>query len=65
MPTMDEWGVFPGEAVAVGLKATEQGIARVEQTRQDLIELSEASTRRSREMTTCLMEKGFIKPPPE
>ena len=28
LPTMDEWEVFPREAVAVGMKAIEQGIAR-------------------------------------
>ncbi len=65
VPTMDEWEVFPREAVAVGLKAIEQGIARVKRTRQELLELSEARIRRSREMTANLMEKGFIAPPPE
>ncbi|MBE0479233.1 NADP-dependent malic enzyme, partial [Candidatus Aerophobetes bacterium] len=28
VPTMDEWEVFPREAVSVGMKAIEQGIAR-------------------------------------
>ena len=65
VPSMDEWEVFPREAVAVGLKAIEQGIARVKRTRQELFEKSEARIRRSREMTAHMMEHGFIAPPPE
>ena len=29
IPTMDEWEVFPREAVAVAMKAIEQGVARI------------------------------------
>ena len=29
LPTMDDWEVFPSEAVAVGMKAQEQGLARL------------------------------------
>ena len=65
VPTMDDWEVFPREAVAVGLKAQEQGIARVKRTREELWEKAEARIRRSREMTTLLMRDGFIAPPPE
>ena len=45
--------------------AIEQGIARVKRTRQELLELSEARIKRSRDMTAHLMKKGFIAPPPE
>ncbi len=64
VPTMDEWEVFPREAVAVGLKAQEQGIARVKRTREQLWEKAEARIRRSRELTTSMMREGFIPPPP-
>ena len=65
VPTMDEWEVFPREAVAVGLKAIEQGIARVHRTREELWDKSEARIKRAREMTSHLMGAGFIAPPPE
>ena len=65
VPTMDEWEVFPREAVAVGLKAQEQGIARVKRTREQLFEEAETHIRRSRDMTAKLMETVFIPPPPE
>ncbi|MBI2859597.1 MAG: NADP-dependent malic enzyme, partial [Chloroflexi bacterium] len=35
-PTMDEWEVFIREAVAVGKKAQEQGVARIKASRQEL-----------------------------
>ncbi len=65
VPSMDEWEVFPREAVAVGLKAIEQGIARVRHTREELFEKAENMIRRSREMTQDLMRTGFIRMPPE
>ena len=36
VPTMDSWEVFPREAVAVGMKAISQGIARIKPSRQEL-----------------------------
>ena len=65
IPTMDEWEVFPREAVAVGLKAIEQGLARIKPSRQEIFEHAEIIIRRSREMTKSLMANGFIAPPPE
>jgi len=64
VPTMDDWEVYPREAVAVGLKAIEQGIARRKQSRQELYDVAVATIRRARAMTNCLMEQGFIQPPP-
>ena len=64
VPTMDDWEVYPREAVAVGLKAIEQGIARRKQSRQELYDVAVATIRRARAMTSCLMEQGFIQPPP-
>jgi len=65
IPTMDEWEVFPREAVAVGLKAIEQGVARVKHTRDELMKMAEEKIRRAREETHLLMERGFIPAPPK
>jgi malate dehydrogenase (oxaloacetate-decarboxylating) len=65
LPTMDDWEVFPREAVAVGLTAQEQGVARLERSEQELYEHAVTIIRRSREMTKFLMEEGFIPPAPE
>ncbi len=64
IPTMDEWEVYPREAVAVGMKAIEQGIARISLTREELYKTAEEKIRRARKMTEVHMEK-FIKPMPE
>ena len=65
-PTMEEWEVFPREAVAVGMKAQEQGVARLSLTREELYAKAEATIRRSREMAELLMREGVIAPvPPE
>ena len=63
-PTMDEWEVFPREAVAVGMKAIEQGIAGLVMTREELYARAEATIRRAREETECLMREGYIAPVP-
>lgn len=60
IPTMDEWEVFPREAAAVGMKAIEQGVARVSMTRQELLAKAEAIIRKARAETQCLMDQGFI-----
>ncbi len=65
VPLMSEWEVFPREAVAVGMKAIEQGIARVKPTRQELMERAESIIRRSRRLTGMMMKTGFIKKPPK
>jgi malate dehydrogenase (oxaloacetate-decarboxylating) len=65
VPTMDDWEVFPREAVAVALKAIEQGIAREKPSRQELTERAETIIRRARDQAKFLMKKGFIPPAPE
>ena len=62
IPSMDEWEVFPREAVAVGLKAIEQGVARVTKTREELMAMAEAQIKHAREETQLLMKEGFIRP---
>jgi malate dehydrogenase (oxaloacetate-decarboxylating) len=65
VPTMDEWEVFPREAAAVGLKAIELGLARIELTGQQLRESASARIKMAREQTQVLMREGFIPMPPD
>ncbi len=64
VPTMDEWEVFPREAVAVALKAQEQGVARLSLSREELYDMAETKIRQAREMVQFLMEKELIPPMP-
>ncbi len=61
LPRMEEWEVFPREAVACALKSIEQGVARVKPSRQELYERASAIIRNARESTELLMKKGLIK----
>jgi len=65
IPTMAEWEVFVREAVAVGLKAIEQGVAREKPSREELTKRAEKMIKESRETTTLLMKSGLIPPAPE
>jgi len=65
IPSMDEWEVFPREAVAVALKGIEQGVARVKPSKQELFEKAETIIKRAREETNFLMKQGFVRPVPE
>lgn len=64
LPTMDDWKVFAEEAAAVGLKAQEQGVARLTRTREELFQSAHDAIRRSRDMTKLMMQNGIIPPPP-
>jgi len=64
VPTMDEWEIFPKVAVAVGMKAIEQGVARENLTKEALYQKSSFIIKRARELTQKLMEEEFILPPP-
>ncbi len=65
LPDMEDWTVFPREAAAVGMKAQEQGVARLEKSYEELFEHATHIIGRSRNMTKRLMEEGFIAPAPE
>ncbi len=65
LPDMEDWTVFPREAAAVGMKAQEQGVARLEKSYDELFEHATHIIGRSRNMTKRLMEEGFIAPAPE
>jgi malate dehydrogenase (oxaloacetate-decarboxylating) len=65
IPTMDEWEVFPREATAVGMKAIEQGVARLELSRDELYEQASRVIQRARGEIQLLMDEGMIPPAPE
>ena len=65
IPTMDDWEVYPREAVAVALKAIEQGIAKIKASKQELMEKAEKMIKRAREHTHTLMDSGMIQAPPQ
>ena len=65
LPTMEDWEVFPREAAAVGVKAQEQGVARLSLSQEELLARAADTIRQAREMTRLLMEKGLIPPVPE
>jgi len=60
VPTMDDWEVFPREAAAVGMKAIEQGVARIIMTHDELLKTATAKIKQAREMTQWMMKEGFI-----
>ena len=63
VPTMDSWEVFPREAVAVAMKAIQQGIARVKLSRQEIYDNAMNMIKKSRDQTQTMMKEGFIKNP--
>jgi len=65
VPTMDDWEVFPREAAAVGMRAQEQGVARLSLSYEELLSKAKATIRQAQDMTRFLMEKGLIPPVPE
>jgi len=66
LPRMEEWEVFPREAVACALKSMEQGVARIKLSRQELYERAVAIIKNARESLEALMKAGLIRrPPPE
>ena len=64
MPTMDEWDVFPREAVATALKAQEQGLARLSKSRETLYAEAKAQIQAARTMLETMIEGEMIAPMP-
>jgi malate dehydrogenase (oxaloacetate-decarboxylating) len=60
VPRMDEWEVYPREAAAAGIKAQEQGIARLSRTWQQLHDHAAKVIREVREATQLLMKERYI-----
>lgn len=65
VPTMEEWAVFPREAVAVAMKAQEQGVARVKAAPEQLYDRASRMIKEARDQVRLLMEHGAIPPLPE
>ena len=63
VPTMDEWEVFPREAVAVGTKGIEQGVARIKRPAKERFKQAETIIKKAREEVQLLMKEGFIEDP--
>lgn len=65
IPTMGETEMFVEEAVAVGLKAIEQGVARMKKSAEELRESASSAIKMAQETVRLRMDKGFIQPPPK
>ena len=63
LPVMTDWEVFAREAVAVGMKAQEQGIARLAFSADELFARAADMILRSRKLTERMMAEGFIADP--
>jgi malate dehydrogenase (oxaloacetate-decarboxylating) len=64
LPTMMETDTFVNQAVAVGLKAVEQKIARRPLTADELRAEAELRIRHAQQETLVLQREGLIPPPP-
>jgi malate dehydrogenase (oxaloacetate-decarboxylating) len=65
VPTMDDWEIFPREAAAVGVKAQEQGVARLALSRDELLHKARHTIGQAQDMTQFMMDKELIPPLPE
>jgi malate dehydrogenase (oxaloacetate-decarboxylating) len=63
IPNMDEWEVFPREAVAVGSKAIEQGVARFNIPADERYKMAADIIKASRDQVQWMMKEGFIADP--
>jgi malate dehydrogenase (oxaloacetate-decarboxylating) len=65
IPSMDEWEIYPLQATETGMKAIEQGLARVKMSRDELYERAEYIISRTQNIVKLLMKKEHIKSPPK
>ncbi len=65
VPTMDEADVFPHEAADVAMQAIEDGVARVELSREEAYNWAKKDIEYSRGMVDSLTDQGFVKEPPQ
>jgi malate dehydrogenase (oxaloacetate-decarboxylating) len=65
LPRMDEWAVIPRVAAAVALKAQEQGLARLQKSKEQLPAEATQAMQNARSATRLLMDAGVIPPMPE
>jgi malate dehydrogenase (oxaloacetate-decarboxylating) len=60
IPSMDEWQIYPLQATETGLKAQEQGLARIKMSKDELYERAAAIISRTQNIVKILMENGHI-----
>jgi malate dehydrogenase (oxaloacetate-decarboxylating) len=60
IPNMDEWEVFPREAVAVGTKAIEEGVARFNFTVEERLKMATETIKAARDTVQWMMKENFI-----
>ncbi|MBY9012971.1 MAG: malate dehydrogenase, partial [Candidatus Lokiarchaeota archaeon] len=60
LPTMEYENVFIKQAAAVGLKAIEQGIARIKLSEEELLSKAKSLIENSQGQFKLLMKEGFI-----
>ena len=60
LPSMDDWEVYAREAAAVGMKAQEQGVARLTMSYDELFQHAQQIIGRSRHLNQMMMREGFI-----
>jgi len=60
IPNMDQWEVFPREAVAVGMKAVEQGVARKVLSEKEQFKMAEEIIKKARAEVQMMMKEGFV-----
>ncbi|UCC39348.1 MAG: NADP-dependent malic enzyme [Candidatus Aminicenantes bacterium] len=65
VPNMDQWEVFPREAVAVGSKGIEQGVARVKASAEERFKRAEEIIKTARSEVQLMMKENFIADPDE
>lgn len=65
LPTMEEAGVFPNEAAEVASQAIADGVARISMNWDEAYNRAKEDIDYSRNLTNLLMERGFIKKPPQ
>ncbi len=65
IPTMGETDMFVEEAVAVGLKAIEQGVARMKRSAEELRESAFLAIKMAQETMKLRLDKGLIQSPPK
>ena len=62
IPKMSDWEIFPYVASKVGMKAIEQGVARITMEEDELFKMAQEQIKYARDLTKNLMDTNFIKP---
>ena len=60
IPDMSDWETFPRVATATALKAIEEGVARLNLSRDEIYRKAVESIERSQKLTKCMMDEEFI-----